>query len=217
MPGRTRSNHRGPATRQRLIDAAIDIICTKGPAGLTTGNIAHGAGLQQSSFYAYFKNVEQCLKAIATDLTESLQHAELELRQANALLIGDRGRLEEGIEHMQRALCLWMQDRRLASLLRRCRYEDSALGESARDAVERSSAMLAEDLLEHAVRSGVSPRHLHDIQVIASLITGAFLQSLDLILSGTVRDMNMMAAVLARSHHHQVHAELARMRSEPPR
>lgn len=59
------------ASRQRLIEACLDLIETEGPAGLTTGRIAQRAGLAQPTFYVHFAGIDDLLDTILTEILET--------------------------------------------------------------------------------------------------------------------------------------------------
>lgn len=51
------------ATRQRLLDAAVELLIDEGGAGLTTGRLTEQAGVVQSAFYNHFASVDECKQA----------------------------------------------------------------------------------------------------------------------------------------------------------
>jgi AcrR family transcriptional regulator len=213
-PKRTRNDSRKVATRQRLIDATIDIIRTEGVGALTTGKIANAAGIQQPGFYAHFKNVDECLRAAADQLSASMLDAEVKMRRERSFQVGSRERLPEGIARMKFALNLWLDNRRFTELLMRCRYDDSPLGESGREVFRRARELLTEDLLELAVKNGISTRYLREIELMAALLIASFSNGIELVLTGEARDVDAVATALARANYHYVRGELIRMHRE---
>jgi len=213
-PKRTRNDSRKVATRQRLIDATIDIIRTEGVGALTTGKIANAAGIQQPGFYAHFKNVDECLRAAADQLSASMLDAEVKMRRERSFQVGSRERLPEGIARMKFALGLWLDNRRFTELLMRCRYDDSPLGESGREVFRRARELLAEDLLELAVKNGISTRYLRELELMAALLIASFGNGIELLLTGEARDLGTVATALARANYHYVRGELIRMHRE---
>lgn len=211
---RTRNDSRKVATRQRLIDATIDIIRTEGVGALTTGKIANAAGIQQPGFYAHFKNVDECLRAAADQLAASMLDAEVKMRRERAFQVTDRERLPDGIARMKLALGLWIENRRFSELLMRCRYDDSPLGETGRQVFRRARELLTEDILELAVKNGISTRYLREIELIATFLIASFGNAIDLLLTGEARDLDTVATALARSNYHYVRGELIRMHRE---
>lgn len=61
---------REPAkTRDRLIQAAIDVLAAKGIAGATTREIANVAGVSEVTLFRHFQNKEQLLDAVSQHIT----------------------------------------------------------------------------------------------------------------------------------------------------
>lgn len=213
-PKRTRTDSRKVATRQRLVDATIDIIRSEGVGALTTGKIANAAGIQQPGFYAHFKNVDECLRAAADQLTASMLDAEVRMRRERSFAVDTRERLPEGIARMKFALGLWLENRRFTELFLRCRYDDSPIGASGREVLRRARELLTEDLLELAVKNGISTRYLRELELMAALLIASFANGIELLLNGQVRDVDTMATALARANYHYVRGELTRMYRE---
>lgn len=63
VPGR-----RGRATRQRLLDAASDLLETTAYRELKVVDIARAAGTSPATFYQYFPDIEAAMLALAHDL-----------------------------------------------------------------------------------------------------------------------------------------------------
>ncbi|HHB89752.1 MAG TPA: TetR/AcrR family transcriptional regulator [Anaerolineae bacterium] len=59
----TRSERRRSRRRQRLVDAAREIIARKGLAGLTVQDVTEEADMAVGSFYTYFPNKEALIEA----------------------------------------------------------------------------------------------------------------------------------------------------------
>jgi TetR/AcrR family transcriptional regulator, fatty acid biosynthesis regulator len=51
-------------TRQRLLDAALDILDRDGEAGLTTTRVAQRAGVAQPTFYVHFEDMDDLLRTL---------------------------------------------------------------------------------------------------------------------------------------------------------
>ena len=62
-PASTRSQRRRSRRRQRLVDAAREIIARKGLAGLTVQDVTEEADMAVGSFYTYFPNKEALIEA----------------------------------------------------------------------------------------------------------------------------------------------------------
>jgi TetR/AcrR family transcriptional regulator, fatty acid biosynthesis regulator len=55
-------------TRQRLLDAALDILDAEGEAGLTTTRVAQRAGVAQPTFYVHFEDMDDLLRELVRQL-----------------------------------------------------------------------------------------------------------------------------------------------------
>jgi AcrR family transcriptional regulator len=51
--------HNGHRTRSLILQAAFEIVCTHGFAGVTFGNLARRIGMSKSGLFAHFKSIEQ--------------------------------------------------------------------------------------------------------------------------------------------------------------
>jgi len=65
--GRT-PGHRGQATRQRLLDAMVELLSTTSWRSVKVIDIAKCAGTSPATFYQYFENVERAITVLAEDL-----------------------------------------------------------------------------------------------------------------------------------------------------
>ncbi len=69
------SDERKAEVRNQLIDAAIEVLLTEGPAATTTRRVLQQAGLSAGALYHYFASIDELYVAIAerfTDLDEPL-------------------------------------------------------------------------------------------------------------------------------------------------
>jgi AcrR family transcriptional regulator len=213
VPKRTRADGRKVTTRQRLIDATIDIVRSEGPGALTTGRIANAAGIQQPGFYAHFKNVDACLAAAAEQINSYLVETDVKLRRARQG-IPDTERKTESVERMKVLLGAWMENRRFAELFARCRYDQTAIGASCREATERARVALREDLWDLALQIGLRGRYVKEIELMASLLVNGFAAGLELLVAGTHNDLDAVAGALGRSQYYYVVGEFRRMLKE---
>lgn len=75
MPARSHDARR-PLTRERILDAAIDLIESEGPGALSMRRLGSALGVEAMAIYHHFKGREDLLRAIAERLLAPL--AELE-------------------------------------------------------------------------------------------------------------------------------------------
>ncbi len=63
--------HRGRATRQRLLDATVDLLTSTPWRSVKVIDIARAAGTSPATFYQYFENVEQAIGVLAEQMVAS--------------------------------------------------------------------------------------------------------------------------------------------------
>ncbi len=211
---RTRKDGRKQRTRQKLIDATIDIVRADGVGALTTGRIANGAGIQQPGFYAHFKNVDDCLRMAAEQVADHVIQAEARMRRAHVLSSHAQDRQQEIEARMRFAVRLWLDNRRFAEIFTRCRHDATPIGEVCRQTGARAKAELVADLWELAKSLGLRSQWLPDLDLMAALLVAAFVAAIDMTLSSQQRDPDAVAVALARNQYHYVRAELTRMLAE---
>ena len=56
------------ATRQLLLDAAVELLVNEGRSGITTGRLARRADVVQSAFYNHFASVDDCIQAALAEI-----------------------------------------------------------------------------------------------------------------------------------------------------
>lgn len=59
-------------TRQRLLDAAVELLLTEGTPGITTVRLTEQAGVVQSAFYNHFSSVKECRAAALEELEQQI-------------------------------------------------------------------------------------------------------------------------------------------------
>lgn len=62
--------HRGRATRQRLLEATVELLSATPWRSVKVIDIAHRAGTSPATFYQYFENVEQAIGVLAEEMVE---------------------------------------------------------------------------------------------------------------------------------------------------
>ncbi|WP_027883489.1 TetR/AcrR family transcriptional regulator [Meiothermus rufus] len=77
-----------PNTRERILQAAIELISREGLEAVSTTRLAQAAGVVQSGFYAHFTSLEECLvsaaEVVGGCIRALLGRSLGELRQAGA-------------------------------------------------------------------------------------------------------------------------------------
>lgn len=68
-----RKRRDGQATRERLIQATVEILSQEGLGAVSTARVARDAGIVQSGFYAHFASLEDCVVAAAEHIGQRIQ------------------------------------------------------------------------------------------------------------------------------------------------
>lgn len=136
------------ATRQRLLDAALEILDEEGDAGLTTVNVTRRAGIAQSSFYVHFSDMDDLLRQLIEEVWRDRGRSSRAARQRyRSQRERDRARdtfrvpLVEQLAHPD-----------IFRLVLRSRLDPSSpLGEWTRSVLEANRSGLEADLAEQGV------------------------------------------------------------------
>ena len=141
-------------TRQRLLDAALEILDEDGEAALTTTAVTRGAGIAQSSFYVHFADIDDLLQSLIDELAANRRRETRIARVAARATPFEVERLRETFRIPINDLVAHPQ---LFRLVMRSRHDrTSALGEWSRSLHEDSRAALVEDLVAAGLPSATS-------------------------------------------------------------
>ncbi len=169
-------------TKQRLIDAMLEILHESGPLALTTGRIAERAGLAQPTFYVHFPDLEQAIEMAADEAGARLiailadQRKVLDAEDGGAAA---GGRLRRAL---RAALDGFAADRQITELfLRHRRDTASPFGNRFRAVLANGRDQLREILGATDVRSP---------DVAATLILGMVTGTVEGMLDGRVTDLD---------------------------
>jgi AcrR family transcriptional regulator len=176
------------ATRERLVQAAIDLIRQGGISAVSTVSVTQAAGFAQSSFYMHFANVDECLKAAAEQVGEHLRV----FIAANRRETQDRGEKE----HFQTILSLFLQERQFAELLLRHRHDPSALGQVLGQIMEQIRTDLVADLWQLAQDMGVGEEDYDRVLLQSEFILASVLAAGEALLAGRVTNPTIVAEEL---------------------
>ena len=203
--------------RQRLIDAAIAVLLERGMGEFTSAHISAQAGLHKPTFYAHFKNVEECLQAVALHVAQTNAREMLVMQssvEAGSWLTEDV--FETTREFIERLLRSVRQHEALYQILSRCGPDGGPLGE----AVRAINTQVRERWVEHfwrvAMHYKVDPQHFKEVAQMADHIVGITHLAIARVLDGRVNDLAAEAARVARYDFAIVRAEFARMLAETP-
>ena len=212
------AQRRKPSERNRikLLDAAIAILLGEGMSKFTSAHIAEAAGLHKPAFYAHFKNVDECLQAVALHVakakvqetlviqTTMLEHIPSGIEESKF----NHERSEQLIEQLLRAV---RQHEALYRLLRRYHADEGALGEAIRGIDAHVLERWQEYFLRVAVHLGVDPRHFKEVGYMAEYVVGMSYIAIGRVLDGRVTDLSAEAARVARHGYAVLDFEFRRM------
>lgn len=205
--------------RQKLLDAAIEILLGEGMTAFTSTRIAEQAGLHKPAFYAQFKNVDECLEAVALHVARTNVHRSL-LEQTNMLehlttkidspeeMAQSQLRSQQLIEQLLQGV---RQHETLYRLLRRYAHAEGALG----DAVRQFNVFVFERWQEYfwrlAVHYGIDAKHFKEVSQMAEFVVAQTYIAIGRVVDGRVTDLTEEAGRVTRYGFAIVSAEFGRM------
>lgn len=174
-------------TRRRLVNSAIALMRSEGPAAATTGRIAAAAGLAQASFYAHFTDRDACLRAAAQEIGDDVL-----MRLRAALLPIDARDLRGSIRRVYAALLdVFVSEAALTTLFLAHRADPtSPLGVGLRTSLEAARA----DLITAIRLYGVRPT-AEDAACYAEILVSVMLGLVEAVLAGRVETERGLDAV----------------------
>lgn len=192
MPVQLTRRESSVLTRRRLIESAIHILRSEGPAAATTGRIARAAGLAQASFYAHFRDRDACLEAAAVEIGE---HVLARLR--GALLPIDAHDTRASIRRVYAALLdVFATERELTLLFIAHRGDESSpLGAGLRASLGRARADLITAIRLYGVRPSAAQAACY-----AELLVSVMLGLAESVLAGRVERELGLDAVADVTH-----------------
>jgi len=152
--GMTSQDATRPSSRERLLDATVELVRTKGPAASGTKEILARADAPRGSFYFHFPAGKDQLVAAAVARAAAATAAAL------AAALEDRSRaLPERIAGFIEAVgvALAADDYRLGCAVAATVLETSATSPALRRATETAFASWAAALTEHLAGAGLAP------------------------------------------------------------
>lgn len=151
-------------TRQRLLDAALEILEQDGEAGLTTVALTRRAGIAQSTFYVHFADISALMHALVSELAAERRRLTRDARRAARASHDEPARRES----YRVPLSDLIAHPRLTRLLLLSRGDSSPLGEWSRQIQGQSRAALIEDLEAAGLGGGAAG----NLPMIADAIIG---------------------------------------------
>ncbi|MFK7984879.1 MAG: TetR/AcrR family transcriptional regulator [Sandaracinaceae bacterium] len=194
MAERKRKRNR-EGTRDRMLEAAADLLRQEGLTSLTTVRITKEAGIVQSGFYAHFKNPEHLQQELA-------ERAGRDLRERMALWMAalragesDLAALAKGYREV---LGVFDADRALVDLFLRYRRSPSPLGIVLGHLHTQLRADFFQFVRERAGDPDVVRPHLGTIGLHADALVAALLGMAEGVVDGRIGDLDGAAEELAR-------------------
>ena len=184
------------ATRERLIEAAIEIIRKRGSDALSTVSVTRAAGIVQSGFYAHFDDVDDCKQAAAEHVAARIRRVVAEHRRAGQQKTAD---LPSVTDHFEMILSLYQEERWFSELFLRYRYDRSPIGLVFRQLMDQMRTDLAADLraqFEPLLPPGHNPLLF---AAHAELLQGMVIHAGEAMNEGRVADRCLLARELARA------------------
>jgi len=214
-PARQRRNVRHDRNRVRLIDAAIAVLLGDGMASFTSARIAEAAGLHKPAFYAHFKNVDECLQAVAVHIAQADVRDSLMMTPSTheSVVVDDASWLEA----MERMFQNTVDHADVYRLILRYKHAESSLGEAIRALDRKVFEHWTEYFWRLAVHYGVDAKHFREIAELAEHIVGLTYLAGERLLTGRTVDVRAEAERIHRYHVALISAELRRMLEDPPR
>jgi AcrR family transcriptional regulator len=190
-----RNDERRARTRERLLNAAIELLRGEGLHAVTVSRVAKRVGVHHSLFYTHFHDVNACLAAAAQRVIETIAPVDRELRSEllrRAFL--DRRALAR---YFEGAFDRWLEQRPFVELLLAHRLDRSPLGEALRPAIAAIRDETMAELWDLAVEIGVDGQDIGETRVLADLHLSHWLWALETLIEGRVHDRAALAGTLA--------------------
>lgn len=198
-------------TRQRLIDAVIDIVCEEGIEALTTTRLTQCAQITQPGFYVHFRNIDHCLSVAAERILERLVQLQAEARKSAYDKIRAFHDIDKtdliplAIVEMLRAV---LSEPRLSMIYVHYRHDRSPLGQSMRRVTEHLRLAIMEDVLRLVKNAGVSEPDHPRYALSAEVLTSVYIGALEAAIEQRCTDNGLMSDVLSHFVKQAVVAEL---------
>lgn len=195
--GRKRRRSR-EQTRDRMLEAAVELLRNEGLPSLTTVRVTKEAGIVQSGFYAHFKNPEHLQQELADRVGRELRE-QMATWMAALRAGGDEpgelaGRYVEMLSHFR-------DDKEVIDLFLRYRRSATPLGQVLGHLHTQLRADFFQYLRERAGEPEAIRAHLGTIGMHADTLVAALLGVAEGIVEGRVADLDSAAEELAALTH----------------
>lgn len=183
-------------TRERFIQAALELLRTEGVQGVTVSQVSKRIEVHHTLFYAHFEDVSACLAAAADRVLATLAPVDRDLRrELMRRAVTDRRALAR---YFEGAFERWMSERACVELLLAHRLDRSALGEALRPALAAMRDDLVTEARDLATQVGIVDNNfLPEMRAHADLVLGQWLWALEMLIEGRTQDRVQLAGMLA--------------------
>lgn len=167
------------ATRQNLLDAAVQLLIDEGRSGITTGRLTRAAGVVQSGFYNHFSSVDECV-TVALDEVRHLVITTADLIMDDLLRPGER--TPRDIEQIVVGIFKRAAANPSPYKLLVQRHQEADVATVVEDAFAELRSRLAATILDESSRTKLLSER--EAATAAHLAVGVFLAGLEHVLSG---------------------------------
>jgi AcrR family transcriptional regulator len=192
---RIRNDPRRARTRQRIVDATIQLVYEGGIGSLSTVAIADRADIHQPAFYAHFKNIDDCLAAAAVLICD---RARLLFKVIQRDAIIERAPLEVIAPPIQRMLEIAIAQGAFATIFVRYRLDASPLGQGLGRVVDEAHRDLVDNLWELATRMRIADRYRPHISMLGQLCVLSVISGIEVLVEDRGLDPADVARIVSR-------------------
>jgi len=197
LPRRRAANGRTP-TEQRIIDATLALLAKDGLGALTTVSIARKAKIHQPNFYAYFRNIDDCLAASAQHVAAYFRRFDEQSFAPVRRAVEEGGNyLEQSVRYHEEVLERLVAERAITELFLRHIHDTSAFGRELRKLEDQNVEKVAAHLWDFGIRVGLRGKHLPEVRLLAEFHVSAMSTAVLSILEGRSTDVPAVARALA--------------------
>jgi TetR/AcrR family transcriptional regulator, fatty acid biosynthesis regulator len=182
-------------TRQRLIDATLNLLRTGGESAVTTVSVTRAAGSAQSAFYKHFPNVEACIAQAAGQVTAEIRKAVAAIRQR--MYDTGPGAGDDLVQAFLEMFQLVDHHRAVTELFLRYRCDPVAMGGVMHRFGRDMSVDLARQLTAQIKKGGIAHPPADWVQATADSLMEASFAAIDAHLAGRGLSVEASARLLA--------------------
>lgn len=190
------------ATRQRLIEVAVELLVSEGPDALSTTRLASEVGIVQSGFYAHFASIAELsgyAAVVVVDRVRSSLAAWME--QLRELVeVGSELDARDVDDFYGQVLALMCDRWTELELLVRHRHDPTPLGRRMHAVHDELLADVSAHLDQLGARFGVATDGWQArLDVLAALVTGLVLHAAEALATDPRQSLDVVARMLTRS------------------